>query len=341
MTAPAPEPAAAAAFPRPATLHDVARAAGVSLITASRALGNPAIVSEATRARVQAAVDATGYIPNLLAGGLKSRRSRMVAGILPALSVSQFLPTVQSLTMALHEAGYQLLLGQTFYDAGREDEVLAAMASRQPDGIVMMGLVQSGRSRERLQRLRVPVVETWDMSERPVDMVIGFSHHRVGAAVADYFRARGFERVGIATGSDHRALQRRDGFAAAWGQEVPTAVVPAPSSLALGRQALGDLLAREPGLRAVACSSDMLAHGVLVEAAARGLRVPQDLAVAGFGNAEFGEHMLPSITTVHVDGPEMGRLAAQLIVQRCQGQAPGRTSFDLGFRLIERQSTAP
>ncbi len=341
MTAPAPEPAAAAASPRPATLHDVARAAGVSLITASRALGNPAIVSEATRARVQAAVDATGYIPNLLAGGLKSRRSRMVAGILPALSVSQFLPTVQSLTMALHEAGYQLILGQTFYDAECEDEVLAAMTSRQPDGIVMMGLVQSGRSRERLQRLRVPVVETWDMSEEPVDMVIGFSHLRVGAAVADYFRARGFGRVGIATGSDHRALQRRDGFLAAWGQEVPTAVVPAPSSLALGRQALGDLLAREPGLRAVACSSDMLAYGVLVEAAARGLRVPQDLAVAGFGNAEFGEHMLPSITTVHVDGPEMGRLAAQLIVQRCQGQAPSRTSFDLGFRLIERQSTAP
>ncbi len=172
---------------KPATLHDVAKAAGVSLITASRALGNPGIVSEKTRVRVEQAVEATGYIPNLLAGGLKSKRSRMVAGIVPALSVSQFLPTVQTLTAALHEEGYQLLLGQTFYDAEREEEVLAAMVSRQPDGIVMMGLVQSERARERLRRLRVPVVETWDMSDRPVDMVIGFSHLKVGSALAGYF----------------------------------------------------------------------------------------------------------------------------------------------------------
>jgi LacI family gluconate utilization system Gnt-I transcriptional repressor len=157
--------------PRPATLHDVAEAAGVSLITASRALGNPAIVSEKTRERVRQAVEATGYIPNLLAGGLKSRRSRMVAGVVPALSVSQFLPTVQSLTAVLAQEGYQLLLGQTFYDVQREEEVLNAMIGRQPDGIVMMGLVQSDRARERLRRTGIPVVETWDFIDRPLDMV--------------------------------------------------------------------------------------------------------------------------------------------------------------------------
>ncbi len=325
---------------KPATLHDVAKAAGVSLITASRALGNPGIVSEKTRARVEQAVEATGYIPNLLAGGLKSKRSRMVAGIVPALSVSQFLPTVQTLTAALHEEGYQLLLGQTFYDAEREEEVLAAMVSRQPDGIVMMGLVQSERARERLRRLRVPVVETWDMSDRPVDMVIGFSHLKVGSALAGYFLAQGYERIGIATGSDHRAMQRREGFLAAWGRDVPTAVVPAPSTLERGRLALGELMERQPGLQAVMCSSDMLAHGILVEARARGLRVPQDLAVTGFGNAEFGAHMVPSITTVHVDGPEIGRLAAHLIMDRCRGVVSAQTRHDLGFHLIERGSTA-
>lgn len=322
-----------------ATLHDVARVAGVSLITASRALGNPAIVSAKTRERVEQAVQATGYIPNLLAGGLKSRRSRMVAGIVPALSVSQFLPTVQTLTAALHDEGYQLLLGQTFYDADREDEVLAAMLGRQPDGIVVMGLVRSERSRERLRATGIPVVETWDISDRPVDMVIGFSHLKVGSALAGYFLARGFRHVGIATGDDHRAMQRHAGFTAAWGREVPTARVPAPSTLESGRRALGELLERHPRLQAVACSSDMLAHGVLVEARARGLRVPQDLAVSGFGNAEFAAHMVPSITTVHVDGPEIGRLAARLIVDRCRGVPADRSSFDLGFRLIERAST--
>lgn len=327
--------------PKAATLHDVAKAAGVSLVTASRALTNPGIVSDKTRERVQQAVEATGYIPNLLAGGLKSKRSRMVAGVVPALSVSQFLPTVQSLTAALAQQGYQLLLGQTFYDVRREEEVINAMIGRQPDGIVMMGLVQSEKARERLRKVGIPVVETWDFSDRPVDMVIGFSHLKVGSALAGYFLGRGVERVGIATGGDERARQRREGFLAAWGRDVPTVTVPSPGSLELGRRALGQLLDQQADLQAVVCSSDMLAHGILVEAQARGLRVPEDLAVSGFGNADFAAHLLPGLTTVHVDGAEIGRMAAALILARCNGQRSERSAFDTGFELIERASTAP
>lgn len=326
---------------KPVTLHDVAKVAGVSLITASRALSNPGVVSDKTIAKVREAVEATGYLPNLLAGGLKSKRSRMVAAIVPALSVSQFLPTVQTLTSALAAGGYQVIVGQTNYDAEREEAVLNTMISRQPDGIVMTGLVQSQKARDRLKRSGIPVVETWDLSDRPVDMVIGFSHLKVGGAVGGYFLSRGWHKVGIATGSDHRAMLRREGFLATLGRDdVPTAVVPAPSSLALGRRALAVLLDKQPGLQAVCCSSDTLAHGVLVEAQARGLRVPEDLAVVGFGNAEFGAHMLPSITTVHVDGPEIGRLAAQLIMARCNGETVAQPIVDLGFRLIERRSTS-
>jgi len=322
-----------------ATLHDVARAAGVSLITASRALSNPRIVSEKTIARVQQAVEATGYIPNLLAGSLKSRRSLMVAGIVPALSVSQFLPTVQTLTSTLSAAGYQLILGQTNYDPAQEDSVLSTMIGRQPDGMFITGLVQSDKARERLARAGIPVVETWDLTDDPVDMVIGFSHDKVGREVGDYFRKRGWEHVGVATGNDHRALLRRDGFVAALGRDVPTALVPAPSSLALGRQALTDLLRAEPRLQAVCCSSDQLANGVLVEAQSRGLRIPQDLAICGFGNADFAAHMFPSITTVHVDGPEIGRRTAQLIIDRCQDRPIDHKIIDMGFSLIERAST--
>ena len=96
-----------------ATLHDVAREAGVSLITASRALSKPELVSDKTLERVKQAVAATGYLPNLLAGGLKSRKSQMIAGILPAVSVAQFLPTLQALTDTLAQAGYHLILGQS------------------------------------------------------------------------------------------------------------------------------------------------------------------------------------------------------------------------------------
>lgn len=322
-----------------ATLHDVAREAGVSLITASRALSNPGLVAAATIERVQAAVRKTGYIPNLIAGGLKSKRSMTIAGLVPIISVPQFLPTVQSLTETLDAAGYQLILGQSGYDHAREEKLIDTMLGRRPDGIVVTGLVHSPLAREQLRRVGLPVVETWDLSDRPVDMMVGFSHLKVGSAVAGFFLGKGWQRVGIATGDDHRASLRRDGFLAVIGRAVPIATVPAPSSLALGRRALGELLQQDPHLQAVYCSSDGLAQGLLVEAQARGLRVPQDLAICGFGDADFAAHLQPSLTTVHVDGAEIGRRAARMLIDRCNGQMVTQPVVDLGFRIVERGST--
>lgn len=330
------------------TLHDVAQAAGVSVITASRALGNPALVSPATIERVQQAAAATGYIPNLLAGGLKSRRSNTIAALVPVISVPQFLPTIRALTDELDREGYQLLLGQIGYDRVREQALLDAMLGRRVDGIVVAGLLSTPSRKAsaaaqsptaRLRQLDIPVVETWDLSTKPLDTVVGFSHRKVGRAVAEFFRTKGWQRVAIATADDERALQRRDGFVAAFGRDVPAYVLPAPSSMAAGRAALAELLRHELKLQAVFCSSDGLAEGVLTEARARGLRVPQQLAVCGFGDADFAAHLVPSLTTVQVDGAEIGRLAAQLIVKRCRGEAVPQRVVDVGFRVIEREST--
>ncbi|WP_354686559.1 substrate-binding domain-containing protein [Cupriavidus necator] len=147
-------------------------------------------------------------------------------------------------------------------------------------------------------------------------------------------------KLGIATGDDQRAAVRREGFLSTIGHDVPTAYVPAPSSLALGRQALSELLAKDPGIQAIYCSSDQLAQGVVVEALARGLRIPQDLAVCGFGDADFAAHMEPSLTTVQVDGrahrPAGGAHPAGAVTRRGSGTASGRcrpphcrTRFDL------------
>ena len=161
----------------------------------------------------------------------------------------------------------------------------------------------------------------------------------VGAAVAAFFRRKGWQRVGIATGDDHRASLRRQGFVAAWGREVPVAVGPAPSNLALGRRALGRLLQQEPALEAVCCSSDQLAQGVITEALDRGLQVPGQLAVCGFGDAAFASQMEPSLTTVQVDGAAIGERAAALIIGRCKGEDVGQSVTDVGFRIVERAST--
>jgi LacI family transcriptional regulator, gluconate utilization system Gnt-I transcriptional repressor len=322
------------------TLHDVAQAAGVSLITASRALSNPQVVSKPTLERVQRAVQATGYIPNLLAGGLKSKRSLTVGALVPFIAVPQFLPTVQALTETLDAAGYQLIVGQTGYDRAREAALLDTLLGRRVDGIVCAGLLTDTAAAQRLRQVGIPVVETWDLSDQPLDMLVGFSHADVGGAVAAYFAAKGWQAVGIATGDDERALRRRDGFVAALGHDVPTARVPAPSNLALGRRALSELLEGGAALRAVFCSSDGLAQGVLTEARVRGLRVPEDLAVVGFGDADFAAYLEPSLSTVRVDGAAIGRRAAEQILARCRGQPVERPIIDVGFTIVERRSSA-
>ena len=322
------------------TLHDVAAAAGVSPITASRALSQPQVVSAATLERVQNAVASTGYIPNLLAGGLKSRRSMTVGALVPFIAVPQFLPTVQSLTEELDRAGYQLILGQTGYDRAREAALLETLLGRRVDAVVVAGLLKSSTAADRLRKLGTPVVETWDLTDRPIDMLVGFSHVQVGSAVAGYFLAKGWQRVAIASGDDERALRRREGFVAAIGRDVPTALVKAPSSLALGRAALRELLLRDANVRAVFCSSDGLAEGVLTEARARGLRVPEDIAVVGFGDADFAAHLEPSLTTVRIDGAEIGRRAAAQVLARCKGERVDGRIVDVGFKIVERQSSA-
>ena len=135
--------------------------------------------------------------------------------------------TIESLNSTLFDAGYQLMLGQTSYSSEREEALLEAIIGRRPDGIFLTGLLPPGKSRTLLMASGIPVVETWDLSERPVDMVVGFSHTKVGAAIAGFFLTQGWSRVGIATGNDHRAALRRDGFVAAMGRDVPTAMVPA------------------------------------------------------------------------------------------------------------------
>jgi LacI family transcriptional regulator, gluconate utilization system Gnt-I transcriptional repressor len=325
------------------TLHDVAKLAGVAPITASRALNHPAQVSAEVLKKVGDAVARTGYVPNLLAGGLASTRSRLVAAVVPTISGPVFLETVQSLTEALAERGYQLMLGQAGYEGSREDALLEAIIGRRPDGIVLTGIVHSADGRRRLLASGIPVVETWDLTPTPIDMLVGFSHADVGRAVATFLHGKGRRRLGVVSGDDERARRRLDAFVAtarALGlTDVPFVLVPAPTTLKRGRAALDELLQRAPDTDAVFCSSDLLALGVLTQARARDIKVPARLSVVGFGDMEYAADLEPALTTVHIKGAAIGRQAAQFIVDRAEGREVPQRVVDIGFSIVERQSS--
>ena len=324
------------------TLHDVARLAGVAPMTASRALNTPGRVSPAVLERVQEAVRSTGYVRNHAAGALASTRSRLVAAVVPTLAGPVFLQTVQALTAALADCGYQLLLGQSGYADSREDALLDAIIGRRPDGIVLTGIVHSPASRKRLLSAGIPVVETWDLAPDPLDLLVGFSHEDVGRAVAAFLHAKGRRRLAVIAADDARAQRRREAFCGAareLGLAVPRVIaVPAPATLRSGRAALGELLQQPDGVDAVFCSSDLLALGVLTEARARGLGVPAQLAVVGFGDHEFAADLEPALTTVHIDGAAIGRQAAQFIVDRAEGREIAKRVVDIGFSIVDRAS---
>ncbi|MCE9656999.1 MAG: LacI family DNA-binding transcriptional regulator [Burkholderiales bacterium] len=325
------------------TLHDVAKLAGVAPITASRAINTPEQVSEGVRKRVADAIGRTGYVPNILAGGLASARSRLVAAVVPTISGPVFLETIQSLTGALAERGYQLMLGQSGYAGDREDALLAAIIGRRPDGIVLTGIMHSAEGRKRLLGAAIPVVETWDLTPTPIDMLVGFSHVEVGRAVAQFLHAKGRRRLAVVSGNDERAKRRQDAFAAAARalglQDVRIVVVPAPTTLRSGRDALAELMRTAPNVDAVFCSSDLLALGVMTEAQARGIRTPQQIAVVGFGDLEFAESLHPALTTVRIDGTAIGRQAARFIVDRAEGREVEQRVIDIGFAVVERGTT--
>ena len=324
------------------TLTDVAKLAGVSPITVSRVLNHPELVAPGTTENVRQVIERTGYVPNLLAGGLASSRTRFVAAIVPAISNQVFSEPIQALTDRMWESGYQVLLGTSGYPTSREDALLAAILSRRPDGLFLTGITHSDESRRRLVAARIPVVEVWDLTPTPIDMLVGFSHGKVGEAVAEHLLARGHRRFGLVTADDARAEVRNAGFRTALQRrgytDIATALVPAPSNFRLGREGLSRLLERGPLPRAVFCSSDTLAHGVLMEAQARGLSVPRELAIVGFGDLDFAAHTYPSLSTVRIDRAAVGRKAAEALLARFEGREAERI-VDIGFQVIERRTS--
>jgi LacI family gluconate utilization system Gnt-I transcriptional repressor len=328
------------------TLQDVAKLASVAPITASRAINKPASVSAEVLSRVTAAIERTGYVPNRMAGSLASSRSRIIAAVVPSTVMSVFMQTVETLNNTLFDAGYQLMLGQSSYSPEREEALLEAVIGRRPDGIFLAGILQPGKARTRLLASKIPVIESWDLTQTPIDMLIGFSHLEIGRAVAKHLIDKGRKRFALVMAGDERADRRATAFkqavhAAGLG-EVYVINVGDSRTLKSGRDAFVKILAsssKAKAIDAIFCSSDLLAMGVVTEAIAKGISVPKALSVMGFGDVPFGADVEPALSTVRINGSDIGRLAAEYLMARAEGKHIERPIVDVGFSIVERAST--
>ncbi|MES2510204.1 MAG: LacI family DNA-binding transcriptional regulator [Pseudomonadota bacterium] len=329
------------------TLIEVAKLAGVSPMSVSRALNSPNLVSEKTLAKVLATVSETGYVANRLAGGLASQRSRLVAAVVPSIAAPVFQDLVQSLIVSLSGSNYQLMLGQTDHSHDGEDQLFNAILGRRPDGIVLVGVTPSSSGRKKLTASGIAVVETWDMVRAPIDMVVGFSHADIASEVASFLLAQNRRFLAFAGGAHERAQRRATAFSSAAldkrkkgarAESVIVQPVGVPTTVGEGRMAFREIIRRQPETDGIFCSSDLLALGMLIEAKAMGISVPEQVAIVGFGDLDFSEDVTPALTTVRIDSKKIGSCAARLIINRAEGMSNPSLVTDLGFTIIKRES---
>ncbi|CAM4024415.1 LacI family DNA-binding transcriptional regulator [Bordetella muralis] len=334
-------------MPRPpsakARMSDVAYAAGVSLVTVSRAINTPDLVAPDTLAAVKAAVDRLGYVPNLTAGSLASNRSRIVAAIVPTISNLVFSETIEALAQTLTRDGYQLLLGQSGYCPDTEGALIDAFLGRRVDGIVLTGTNHSASLRIKLRRAGIPVVQTWDLpgeqGAKAIDMLVGFSNRDAGAAAAEHLLHRGHRTLAFIGADEPRARERLAGFASATRRKVEAELIAPPVQVDAAADSLHRLMARRPEITAIFCNNDLLATGVLFACQQRGWTVPGKLAVMGFGDLPIARAAHPTLSTLRIDRAAIGAQAGRLLLERLtQGRKSGKPC-NIGFEVIQRAST--
>lgn len=332
----------------PVKMLDVARRLGVSSMTVSRALRDPGSVSEATLARVRQTVAELGYVPNRLAGSLASRRSNVVGLIVPGLSNSLYASTIHAIAEVLRDRGFHLMIAQSRHDPAEEEEAIRAFLSQQVCGLILHRTTHTSCAAAMIRAAAVPTVEIGRLTARPLDMCVSYSGHAAAKAMVLHLGRAGYRRIGLVTlptRNNDRALERRRGFVSglrALGLPVDRRVViEAEPGFAGGAAALGRLTEDDPSLEVIFFAADVMAVGALFECQRRGWRVPQRLAIASFDDVDLLSHVVPGITTLRIPREAIGGRSATLLLDRLDGRTGPPVVEDLGFSIVQRESTRP
>ncbi|ABV95927.1 transcriptional regulator, LacI family (plasmid) [Dinoroseobacter shibae DFL 12 = DSM 16493] len=309
------------------TLKHVAARAGVSLISASRVMRGAPNVSEALRAKVEAAAADLGYSRNRIAGSLRSQASDLIAVIVPSMSNHVFPPIVDGIDTALRGSRFRPVLGMTGYETSMEETILRDLLSWTPAAVILSGLEHSPGTRALLRRHDGPVIELLDTDAPPIDLSVGVSQAAAGRMMAAHLIDRGYSRIGFVGawgGRDTRATKRQDALARAVAAAglAPLAqhIADAPSSLCVGADALRALRRAHPELDAVVFANDDLALGALFACQSDGIAVPDTLALAGFNGLDMCQVITPRLTTIQTPRFEIGQQAGTLLRDRLSGK---------------------
>jgi LacI family transcriptional regulator len=346
----------ATAKARPATLADVARVAGVSTATVSRAFNRPDTVREGVRQRVQAAAIALQYIPNDAARALASHRSRVIGAIVPTIDNAIFAQGVAAIQGRVEAAGYALLLAACDYDLDRELAQARTMISRGIEALVLVGTRHHPALRELLREHRIAHVCQGAYAPAEEPACVGFDNRRAAYVAARYLLHLGHRRIGMVAGirkdndrAEARVAGVRDALAEVGltltdGPAEPDrpgagGLVESSYDYEAARSATRQLLLGPRPPTALVCGNDVLALGALRECQARGVAVPGEVSIIGFDDLAPARQATPALTTIRVPTTRMGEAAADFVLAALAGGNPA--ALEIPFKLVIRASTGP
>lgn len=329
------------------TVEDVARAAGVSTATVSRALNQPGGVRPALREQVYSAVAKLGYVAHAGARALSLRRSGTVGVVVPTIDNAIFASGLQAFQRRMTAAGQVVLLAFSDYDPGQEQVQALALLARGVDALALTGFSQRPDLLALLAQRGLPCVHTGAFPGPPGTACVGFRNRAAIARAVQVLLDLGHRRIGMVAGltaHNDRAADRvagvRETLAAADVPLPPRWLVESAYTPQAARLATRALLQSGSLPSALVCGNDVLAYGALLEAQALGIAVPAALSVVGFDDLELSRHWPPGLTTLRVDTERMWTLGAEHLIDRLEGRSDAPLQQEIGVELVVRGSTA-
>lgn len=327
------------------TIADVAREAGVSAMTVSRALREPGKVSAKSLQKIRSVIDRLGYVPDPAARALAAGRTNVIGVIVPSVTNNVFADVMAGIYSRAEGTDWQVQLGNSRYSPLEEERLVRTFLSQRPAGLIISGIDQSAATAAALRSASCRIVQVMETGPEPFDMMIGFSHLEASRAAARHLVAAGYRKPGfIAARLDPRTQRRLEGFrdiAREAGLIDPRRIITTPraSTVTLGCELTADLLARAPDTDAILCNNDDLAMGALFECQRRGIDVPRQIGICGFNDLEMMAVANPAVTSVKTYRLDMGQRAMEMMIAALSGEDPRETWVDLGFEVVARDST--
>lgn len=330
------------------TIIDVARLAGVSTATVSRAMHTPHVVRPATLERVRAVMRDCGYVYNATAGDF-SRRKSTVIGVLILSTTTKVAASLSAAQQVATEQQFPLIVSSSGFDPRLERKHIEQFLQRGVAGVLVIGHMRENLPRiQALQQRGIACVFLWEVLPETNDSYVGFDNIQGQYTMVNHLIGEGHQRIGFICGINagvDRISKRYVGYQKALrvnGLSLDENLIRScTSTYANGKTAMQELMALPDPPRCVCCASDVLAAGAVAAVHEAGLSVPFDYSVAGFDNADLSAYLNPTLTTVDVPGDEMGRCGMEALLALIANEGHPPVQKELATSLILRASTCP